>query len=296
LTSQVLAGDVHEISTDCFAYICSSNDSVYGGFGANQAFLLLEESVLVFDTGISLVQARNLYRAIRRMSDKKIRYLVNSHDHSDHVFGNSFFIKKSAGNCPTIMSHEICRDNLSKLGPARLRNYRKIPDMEKPLESLQVMEPNFTYSDLGVRLEIEGTRLVMSHPPTGAHTLGDTILFLPQKGVVFAGDIVWNRFLPNLEDANLEGWISFLEDIDFASYPKVVPGHGEVCGGKRVAEFADYLKAVQENILKTDLSLVKQANSSLLGKCFEVPGSEHWKLRPIVDHNVNALFLKKSGS
>ncbi len=276
--------------------VVSEDDSIYGGFGANQAFVLLEESVLVFDSGFSLLQARNLHRKIIEVTDKKIRYLLNSHDHSDHVFGNSFFWKKYSAGGLRIISHAICRDNLQSNGPKRLVNYRRIPGLKKALDPLEIRAANVTYPDLGMRLDIEGMELVLSHPPTGAHTLGDTMLFFPRVGIAFAGDIVWNHFLPNLEDANLEGWIDYLEDLDFETYRKFVPGHGETCRADRVVEFRDYLKAVRTNLLEMALSGKRNADKSTPRALFEIPGTEDWKLRQIVEHNLDALFLKKSGS
>jgi len=275
-----------------FAVVAGDDDSVYGGFGANQAFVLLEDSVLVFDSGFSISQARNLLNKIRGLTDKKIRYLVNSHDHSDHVFGNSFFWARFAPSGLRIISHGICRDNILKTGSKRLKNYRKLPGLDASLKSIELLAPNVVYPDLGMRLEIEGTGMVFSHPPTGAHTLGDTMLFFPSDGIAFAGDIVWNRFLPNLEDANLEGWISYLQDLDLDAYPKIVPGHGRVCGRDRLIEFRDYIGQVHSKILDINLSENSTLDRKNLRDCFAIPGTEDWKFRQIVDHNVDALFGK----
>ncbi len=287
-------GRLVELGHDFFAVVGSDDDSIYGGFGANQAFVLLEDSVLLFDSGFSLPHATHLLKKIKEVTSKKIRYLLNSHDHSDHVFGNSFFWKKCSQEGIRIVSHEICRANLDSKGHERLTNYRKIPGMIKALSPIQIRSANVTYPDIGLRLEIEGTEVVMSHPPTGAHTLGDTMLFFPKRGVAFAGDIVWNRFLPNLEDANLEGWISYLQDLDLATYQKIVPGHGEVCLRKRTLEFRDYLEKVQENLLELGQAKELPSERSVLRACFEIPGSETWKFRQIVDHNVDALLTRKA--
>ncbi|HXQ92255.1 MAG TPA: MBL fold metallo-hydrolase [Nitrososphaerales archaeon] len=269
------------------------DDSVFGGYGANQGFVILEDSVLAFDSGFSLPQARHLEASIRSVTDKKIRFLINSHDHSDHIFGNSFFMKKYSSHGLSIISHSICSENISRQGPRRLKNYLKIPGLKKLLLTLDIEPPNITYPDLGFRIELGGTEIVLAHPPTGAHTLGDTALYLPKKGVVYFGDIVWNRFLPNLEDANLEGWISFLEEIDLDTYKKCIPGHGDVCGPTEIINFQEYLKSVRKNLLEFETrNLLNNRNS--LRSCFEVPGTEDWKLRSIIEYNIDALFGKDS--
>lgn len=289
-------GELSEIAPDTFGLIWSSDDSVRGGYGANQGFLVLENSVLIFDSGLSLLQARSLDASIRKVTDKKVKYVVNSHDHSDHVFGNYYFWKKYSRDSLTIISHEICRDNLRRLGPRRLEAYVKMQGMEIYLEGLETKIPDMIFSDTGLRLELEGRKLVLSHPPTGAHTLGDTVLFLPQERTIYAGDVIWNHFLPNLEDANLEGWISFLEDFDLGTYEKIVPGHGGICGPEEVLEFLHYLKQVRANLLAVNLEKISNSNIEALRNCFLISGTEDWKLKSIVEHNVNAIFIRKSGT
>ena len=173
----------------------------------------------------------------------------------------------------------------------RMKNYLKIPGLKKSLLSLGIDHPDVTYPDLGFRINVGGTEIILVHPPTGAHTLGDTALYLPREGVVYSGDIVWNKFLPNLEDANLEGWISFLGDIDLDTYKKCIPGHGDVCGPNEVVKFREYLESVRKNLLESESGKIAN-NRDLLKSCFEVPGTEDWKLRSIIEYNVDAIFGK----
>jgi cyclase len=284
-----IEGKLEEIETDVYGLVWAADDSVFGGFGANQGFVVLEESVLLFDSGMSANHGRFVEKAIRSTTDKKIRYLVNSHDHSDHVFGNSFFLDRYGKTGLVAFSHKLCSDQIKRLGKSRMKNYKAIPDMKPLLDPLRIVLPSVTYSNLGFNVEIEGREFVFGHPKTGAHTLGDTYLCLPESGVLFAGDVVWNKFLPNLEDANLEGWIETLRDFDRKTYSKCLPGHGELCGVKDISEFLRYLETVKENLAQMELR-GKTGDSRVQRACFEVPGTESWKLRTIIEYNVNALF------
>ena len=282
-------GRLEEIKKDVFGVIWAEDDSVYSGFGANQGFVILEDSVLLYDSGMSVRHARILDKSVKKVTDKKIRYLVNSHDHSDHVFGNSYFLDRYSKSGINTISHFFCADQIRRLGKNRMRGYKRIPDLRDELESLRIVPPAITYSDLGFTVEIEGTEFVLTHPRMGAHTLGDTYLSIPVSGVLFAGDIMWNKFLPNLEDANLEGWIETLEDLDLRTYSRCLPGHGEACGASEVSTFLQYLQSVKERLARiekqgSELDLEKQRS------CFEIPGSEDWLLRSIIEYNVNALF------
>jgi cyclase len=282
-------GRLEEIKTDIFGVLWADDDSAYGGFGANQGFVVLEESVLLFDSGMSTRHAKWLKKVISKVTDKKVRYLINSHDHSDHIFGNSFFFDQYEKTGLISISHERCSDQIKRLGKKRMKGYRAIPDLRPVLDSLRIVPPSITYSNLGFTVEIEGREFVLAHPRTGAHTLGDTYLCLPKEGVMFAGDIVWNKFLPNVEDANLEGWVETLEDLDLNMYSNFLPGHGEPCGGREISQFLSYLRSVKENLAQIELR-GKTVDSKEQRFCFDIPGTETWKLRSIIEYNVDALF------
>ncbi len=276
-----------EIAKDVFGLVWDEDDSVYGGYGANQGFVILEESVLVFDTGFTNVQVSRLLASVRKVTDKKIRYIVNSHDHSDHVFGNFYLVRhlKDA----IIVSQEICKSRLLDLGSKRLADYRSRDSrLRGLLGEVKITLPNLTYSELNLKINIEGTQMFLVHPETGAHTLGDTMILLPRKNVIFAGDILWNGFLPNLEDANLEGWINTLSNIDTTGYRKLLPGHGKVCSRKEVDVFLDYLKKVLENLRNIDNPLKDEV--SKLRNCFAIEGTEIWKMRGIIDWNIEKVL------
>ena len=284
-----MEGRLEEIKTDIFGIVWAEDDSVYGGFGANQGFVILDESVLVFDSGMSARHARLLERSVRGVTDKKIRFLINSHDHSDHVFGNSYFLDRCSKSGINTISHFFCADQIRLLGKSRMKGYRQIPNLKRELEPLRIEPPNITYSNLGFTIKIEGRDFVFTHPRTGAHTLGDTYLCIPDAGVLFSGDIVWNKFLPNLEDANLEGWIETIKDFDLVTYSKCLPGHGEICGKSEISKFLNYMEAVKENLTQIEKT-GKTNDVNEQRSCFAVPGTEKWRLRSIIEHNVNALF------
>lgn len=285
-------GRLEEITKNVFGLVWAEDDSVYGGFGANQGFVILEDSVLVFDTGISAWHAQMLNSAVKSVTDKKIKFVVNSHDHSDHIFGNSYFLDRYSKTGLVTISHDLCASQLDRFGEKRMRGYKRISRLKPLLDPLRIVLPEITYSNLGFKIQIQGVEFVFAHPATGAHTLGDTLLFLPKAEFFFSGDIIWNHFLPNLEDANLEGWVSTMKDLDLATYSKCLPGHGEVCGPKEIKEFLEYLKSVKENLAR----LEREGNTRDVEeqkRCFEVPGSENWRLRSIIEYNVNALFHSK---
>lgn len=279
---------LEEIAKGVFALTYPGADDVHDGFGANQGFAVLEDSVLVFDTGFSTAHASLLDSAIRKVTDRKVRYVVNSHDHSDHVFGNSYFVQRYGKTGLSIVSHATCKQKIQSKGPTRLKAYRaRDAKLRSMLSAVSIRAPNTTYPDTSLKLNIEGTEFIFVHPAQGAHTLGDSILCIPKRNTMFAGDVYWNQYLPNLEDANIDGWIEYLDNIDLETYRRILPGHGGVSGRRDLIGFKEYMEEVRAR-----LSAVAHGESdrSKLRRCFDHEGTEKWKMRQIVDMNVSALF------
>ncbi len=288
-----LKGKVKEIAEDIYGVIWSEDDSVYGGYGANQGFAILEDSVLVFDTGMTKSQADFLCKSISQITSKKVRFIINSHDHSDHVFGNSLVARNSKAQKVTIISQTNCKDKMEMFAAKRLADYRsKDSKLRSLLDKVSIVQPNLTFSSNNLWITLEGTEMFFLHPETGAHTLGDTLLAFPQKGVIFAGDVIWNRFLPNLEDANLEGWIDTINDLDTGTYSKILPGHGNLCGNKEIETFNRYLKEVLNRLKSLDRV---HADYPTMRKCFALDGTESWQFQKIVGWNVERVIGRKPG-
>lgn len=291
------AGKLHSASVSrlghsTYALVSNEDDSIHGGLGSNQGFVILENSVLIFDTGFSTRHARILDHAISKVTSKKPRYVINSHDHSDHVFGNSYFAKKYGDQGIEIISHTSCMNQLLKLGHKRLKEYRQLNlGLERLLQHVRITLPELTYRNAGLSLNLEGTDIVFIHPENGAHTLGDTVLAMPGEGVMFMGDILFNEYFPNLEDADLEGWIDFLEDIDFQTYSRFLPGHGRICKKEAVIDFTDYLRTVRGRLLDREQTPTEQS----LMSCFETEKTATWKFRQVLEKNVTALTSSLRG-
>ena len=280
-----------KVANDVYALIFDQDDSLETGFGSNQGFVVLDDSVLIFDTGFSVHAAKSLDRAIAQVTDKKVRYIVNSHDHSDHVFGNSYFSRKYSKFGLSIIAHGICAQRFEKLGPERLNGYRKsFKRLSSVLSSVQIVTPEITYLDIGIELKIEGTQFVLIHPENGAHTLGDTMLAIPERGVMFLGDVFLNSFFPNVEDANIEEWVDSLNNLDYKTYSKFLPGHGKLGGKKEIIDFSNYMAGLRDRLLQVG----HNPDRLKLRSCFEVEGTENWKSRFSVDLSVDSLMGKSS--
>jgi quinoprotein relay system zinc metallohydrolase 2 len=185
---------------------------------SNPGFVVGTEAVAVIDTGGSPVVGRALKSAVTTVTDKPIRYVINTHMHPDHVFGNAAFESDGV----TFAGHHKLERGLAAradrylainkelLGPAAFEGTKIIPPTLK-VEGTHVL-------DLGGR-----TLELVAHPT--AHTDNDLTVKDSATGTVFMGDLLFVEHIPTL-DGSIKGWMALLERFGQSPPVRVVPGHG----------------------------------------------------------------------
>jgi len=238
-----------------------------GKAGSNAGFVVGSNGVLVIDTFISVEPARALLAEIRKITSLPVRFVVNTHYHLDHTGGNAVFSEAGA----TIVAHKNLR---AWLRTENLKFFRDPKPEQKAMVEALVL-PDETYSD-AVDIYL-GSRHIQVRYMLG-HTGGDSVVIVPEAGVVFAGDLVWQKHLPNLIDATTSDWVKTLEKL-LAEHPSAtfVSGHGDVATPADVRDFHDYLVALRDAVSsaqaagKTDQALVDAALAQLKDKYGDCP-------------------------
>lgn len=184
----------------------------------NLGMIVGREAAAVIDSGGSIVEARAFMAAMRRTTDRPIRYLVNTHMHPDHIFGNAVFREAGA----TIVGHRNLPQALAARAEFYLRSYRnQIGDAL--MAGVQIIPPTLLVDD---RLELDlGGRIVELQAWRPAHTDNDLTLFDKTTGTLFAGDLVFLQHLPTL-DGSLLGWLGQMDELAQIKAKRVIPGHG----------------------------------------------------------------------
>ena len=185
---------------------------------ANAAFVVGDEAVAVIDTLGSAVVGHELREAIRAVTEKPIRYVINTHMHPDHVFGNAAFKEDN----PTFVGHyKMARGLASRADQYLATNKRMLG--EEAFEGIEIVLPTLAVEDK-LTLDLGNRTLVLEAQPT-AHTDNDLIVTDTKTGTLFLGDLLFSVHVPTL-DGSIKGWLALIDELETRKVARVVPGHG----------------------------------------------------------------------
>jgi len=225
----------------------------------NGAVILLDDGVLVVDTFSKPSAARALLEQIKSMTPKPVKYVVDTHFHWDHYYGNEVYL----GAWPVgveIISTEATRQNIEQRGIPRVK--REILDVPKEIETLQAdvakaadvtkkaeIQENLRQTEAYLA-ELKAMRVT---PPTltfdrslmlyqksrtveilwlgKGHTDGDAVVYLPKEKVIITGDAL-HGWTPYMGDSYPYDWIRMLEATEKLDFDYIIGGHGDVMRGK----------------------------------------------------------------
>jgi len=238
-----------KIADNVYSYAGVRDAAPAKSFAANAGIVVGTDAVLVVDTLISAKEARRFIADIRRATDRPVKYVVDTHYHLDHAFGNSEFVKMGA----TVISQVNDRDNLEKRGETALKHAGDYGLTHDDLAGTVISLPTITFTDrMTIDLGGETVELIYVAP---SHTEGSALVYLPRQKVLFTGDVLFTDFHPFMGDSDIAGWVKTLDYIFGLDVQTIIPGHGPISSKKEIADMKAYIllfdRKARELVAKT---------------------------------------------
>ena len=216
----------------------ASNFYTLEGNGGTIGVLTGPDGVLMVDSQFAPLTEK-IVAAIKQVSDRPIRFMINTHVHGDHTGGNENLGKMGV----TLLSREALRNRLAHPSPGANGQ----PGTPAPPAAL----PMITYDGpVTIHMNGEDVQLI---PVPAAHTDGDTMVKFPVADVIMTGDFFRSLGYPNIDRANggsLKGMLDGLNKIIEISGPqtKIVPGHGETVNRTAIVAHRDMIMAIRDKV------------------------------------------------
>ena len=274
--------EIQKLAEGVFASI--RKEPVGLGVDANNVFVVSDDGVLVVDTNFGASSTRQVITALRTLTSKPVKYVVNTHWHDDHVLGNQAYRDAYPG--VQFVAHEATRDYLPGRGAAARKSQvenlpgfaaavrdalsqkknltgaaitddevagynsdlKMIESYLKNAPSFNVVLPTVTVKE-PITLKLGARRIEISQIGRG-HTAGDIIVSLPDDRIVVAGDlVVFPIPLVGGDQSHVTEWAATLEKLIAMNPAVIVPGHGPVMRDTSYAkQMADLFTAVTDRV------------------------------------------------
>jgi glyoxylase-like metal-dependent hydrolase (beta-lactamase superfamily II) len=251
--------------------------------GSNAVFLVTDDGVLLIDTRTHPRVGQDLLERIRKVTDKPIKWVVNSHFHGDHHFGNAPF--KAAG--ATFVAQKETARIMQQVQPKEMA--RRIDGFKKigydPNE-VKLVVPDVTFdNEMTIRLGGREVRLMYLGPGQQA---GDTFVLFPHARTLFTPGSFAKRSMPNMAfTPSVETWLKLLDQVAAMDVDTILPAHGDVATRADVKELSA--------MLADEYATVKQAVAKGVSvdeaiKTLTFPQYKEWRNYNRLPGEIKALY------
>lgn len=209
---------------------------------ATFGLVVTEEGAVLIDPGGSRQGAQALHAIVRSVTDQPVAHVINTGGQDHHWLGNSYWQAQGA----SVIASEVAVEDQRDRGSFQLSMLSQL--IGNALDGTEPSYADVTFAE-NYTLELAGLRFEIVHPGP-AHTPGDSFVWVPSKGTVFTGDIVYvERILGIGDQSSISNWPAAFDAVAATGAAHVVPGHGHATTMARArAETYDYLVHLRAEI------------------------------------------------
>ncbi len=214
---------------------------------SNRGYIICDKFVVIVDTSYFLDSLRSDLEELRRITGHKVGFVINTHYHSDHAYGNTLF------GCP-IIAHAECPRLMKKVRKQEIQEILEgetEPIFREQMRKLRLRYPSILFKK-SYRIK-SNPAIEVIH--VGGHTPDLSIVHVPDEGILFASDNMFGSKHPSghshpyiARRSNLIDWILALERIHNMNTKAIVPGHFGICNNEAVKKMSEYLKLFMRNL------------------------------------------------
>lgn len=275
--------DMQEVAPGIYVHQGAHEDLSEGYHGdiANLSFVVGTKGVAVIDTGGSQQVGTQLREAIRKVTSLPVLYVINTHVHPDHIFGDTAFLQDN----PAFIGHAKLADAMERRRESYMRNNAQW--MGEAFAGSAMVKPTMAVADK-MEIDIGDRRLQIQAYPV-AHTNTDITVMDLESATVWTGDLLFVDRTPSM-DGDIKGWIEVVDQLKELPAKRLIPGHGHIPKDWKAAleKEQHYLKVLLADI-RTSIK-----NGVVMEKAMDTAASsekDKWVLFDIVNRrNVNILY------
>jgi glyoxylase-like metal-dependent hydrolase (beta-lactamase superfamily II) len=209
------------------------------GSGGNIGALVGKDGIILIDDQFTPLSEK-IKSALKKLSDKSIKFIINTHFHFDHTDGNKTF----GGEGAVIVAHENTRKRLTT---DQFIATFKVDQKASPYDAL----PKITFSE-SVTFNMNGETVEIFHVKN-AHTDGDAVIYFKESNVLHTGDVFVRYGLPFIDQpngGNVDGMINAVDYIlkMINDETKIIPGHGALSNKKDLQDYKIMIKTVRDRV------------------------------------------------
>lgn len=262
----------------------SATDKTIPFGGSNHTWIVFKDYVVVIDANFPK-EAGDVLAAIKKTTDKPIKYVLDTHHHGDHAYGNAVWAKAGA----KIISSKNCERLLKTGGPLAWANAAKDRKDVKDSE-LKLVDESF---DEKFELD-DGTQRIEFYQLGHSHTSGDVVAYLPKHKILCTGDACVNGAFNYMGHSNSAAWVKCLEKMEKFDVKLVCPGHGPITGKELLAKQKRYFVELREQVKK---GIDAKKDLAAITKSIDMPWYKEWTGKDAADipDNVEHVYKEFMG-
>jgi quinoprotein relay system zinc metallohydrolase 2 len=253
----------------------------YRGDICNIGIIIGSKGIAVIDSGGTFKVGQHFREAIRQISDLPVLYVINTHVHPDHIYGNAAFLEDQ----PQFVGHHKLAGAMDQRKDAYTRMHQEW--MGEAFAGSEIVKPTLAVTD-ATTLDLGDRQLQLQAHPV-AHTNTDLTVIDSKTSTLWSGDLLFVERTPSI-DGDLKGWITVTENLGSLNVSQTIPGHGPVVTNLKAAldNQRRYL-TVLLNDIRNSISKGEMMESAM--NTAAISEKDKWVLFDIVNRrNVNNIY------